>query len=166
MSKKTQQGSNKLQSNDSSNIVSIQDMADKAELNMLRLKIIQMEKDNTALGESLDKALNALEKKDQEIKHLQQLLHGAVPNLTPLAQPITDEEMIALRQLESLKLTAMSRDLTLEEIKKYDLLVKNKRLAQGNPTQIDAEFERLPSDINELKKLASKKSDESSSNDR
>lgn len=156
MSKKTQ--TPKPQSNDSSNnLVSIQDMADKAELNMLRLKVIQMEKDNTALGESLDKALHALEKKYQEIKHLQQLLHGAVPNLTTLAQPISDEEMIALRQLESLKLSAMTRELTLEEIKKYDLLVKNKRLAQGNPTQIDAEFERLPSDTTELKKLASRK---------
>ncbi len=159
MSKKPRNNNLHQVLNDSSNngLVSIQDLTDKAELNSLRLKIAQMEKDNTALGETLDKALKALESKEQEIKHLQTLLHGAVPNLTPLAHPISDEEMIALRQLESLKLTAMSRDLTLEEIKKYDLLVKNKRLAQGNPTQIDAEFERLPSDPSELKKLASKK---------
>lgn len=146
---------NKRNQNDSSEPISIVDLADRAELNTLRVKIIQLEKDNVALGQSLDKALNALDKKDAEIKHLQELLHGAVPNVTALTQPISDEEMIALRQLESLKLTAMSRDLTLEELKKYDILVKNKRLAQGNPTTIDADFQKLPENTDELKKLAS-----------
>jgi hypothetical protein len=138
-------------------VTSIQDMADKAELNMLRLKIIQMEKDSVALGQALEKALNALEKKDQEIKHLQELLHGVTPNVSVFPQHVSDEEIIALRQLESLKLSAMSRDLTLEEIKKFDLLVKNKRLSQGNPTTIDAEYEKLPTNNEDLKKLASRK---------
>lgn len=132
-------------------------MADKAELNTLRVRIAQMERDNVAMGEALDKALKALDKRDEEIRHLQTLLSGSVPNVVSLAQPVSDEEMIALRQLENLKLIAMSRDLTLEEIKKYDLLVKNKRLSQGSPTQIEAEFTKLPDNVTDLKKLASKK---------
>jgi hypothetical protein len=133
-----------------SNLVSIQDMADQAELNTLRIRLLQMEKDSVAMGDALNKALLALDKKDQEIRHLQELL-------TPFTQHVTDEEMIALRQLESLKIIAMSRDLTLEEIKKYDLLVKNKRLSQGSPTTIDADYEKLPSNTEDLKKLASRK---------
>lgn len=138
-------------------LVSIQDMADKAEINVLRLKVIQQEKDAVAMGQALDKALKALDRKDEEIKHLQTLLTSTAPNITIFPQIGSDEEIIALKQLESLKLSAMVRDLTLEEIKKFDLLVKNKRLSQGNPTTIDAEYEKLPSDSNELKKLASRK---------
>jgi hypothetical protein len=132
-------------------------MADQAELNTLRIRLLQMEKDSVAMGDALNKALLALDKKDQEIRHLQELLTGVVPNVTPFTQHVTDEEMIALRQLESLKIIAMSRDLTLEEIKKYDLLVKNKRLSQGSPTTIDADYEKLPSNTEDLKKLASRK---------
>lgn len=143
--------------NGEAGLISIADMADRAELNTLRLKVIQMEKDSVALGQALDKALNALNKKDEEIKHLQELLTGVTPNITTFPQNVTDEEIIALRQLESLKITAMTRDLTLEEIKKFDLLVKNKRLSQGSPTTIDAEYEKLPSNTDDLKKLASRK---------
>ena len=132
-------------------------MIDNAEVNTLRLKVLQMEKDNVALGEALDKALQALDKKDQEIKHLQTLLSGSAPNLHLFPQNIPDEEIIALQQLESLKLISATRDLTLEEIKKFDLLVKNKRLSQGSPTTIDAEFDKLPTSTDDLKKLASRK---------
>lgn len=132
-------------------------MIDNAEVNTLRLKVLHMEKDAVALGQALDKALHALENKDQEIKHLQALLAGSAPNLHIFPQNIPDEEIIALQQLESLKLISASRDLTLEEIKKFDLLVKNKRLSQGSPTTIDAEFEKLPNSMVDLKKLASRK---------
>lgn len=151
MSKKLPKDSSK------DSLVSIQGMADKAEINVLRLKVIQQEKDAVAMGQALDKALKALDRKDEEIKHLQTLLTSTAPNITIFPQIGSDEEIIALKQLESLKLSAMVRDLTLEEIKKFDLLVKNKRLSQGNPTTIDAEYEKLPSDSNELKKLASRK---------
>jgi hypothetical protein len=158
MSKKKSQDS-------SSKLTSISDLIDSGELNSLRLKVIQMEKDNVAMGQALDKALSALDKKDEEIKHLQTLLGGTAPNITTFPQTMTDEEIIALQQLEGLKIISATRDLTLEEIKKFDLLVKNKRLSQGNPTTIDAEFEKLPSNPDDLKKLASRKITVVKSND-
>lgn len=50
---------------------------------------------------------------------------------------VTDEETIARMQLQKLKDKVLSGGtLSLEEVKIYDLLVKNKRLAQGDATTI------------------------------
>ena len=61
---------------------------------------------------------------------------------------LSDEELIAQLQLERIKFKALEQELTLEEIKKYDLLVKNKRLAEGNPTVV-ADYKKLPENVSE-----------------
>lgn len=61
---------------------------------------------------------------------------------------VTDETVIAEIQLRLLKEKAMMGELTLEEIKKYDLLVKNKKLSEGSPTVI-ADYKKLPDNIKE-----------------
>ena len=47
-----------------------------------------------------------------------------------------------------IKQKAFAGELTLEEIKKYDLLVKNKKLSEGSPTII-ADYKRLPENVSE-----------------
>lgn len=73
--------------------------------------------------------------------------------------PVTDEEIIALKQLERLKKLALERELTLDEVKRMDLLVKNKRLAQGNATNINDNKKDLPKDVTpaQLIQIASRK---------
>lgn len=61
---------------------------------------------------------------------------------------LSDETIIAELQLGHIKTKAMMGELTLEEIKKYDLLVKNKKLSEGNPTMI-TNYKRLPENIEE-----------------
>lgn len=61
---------------------------------------------------------------------------------------VSDETVIAEIQLAMIKQKAFAGELTLEEIKKYDLLVKNKKLAEGSPTVI-ADYKRLPDNIEE-----------------
>ena len=50
---------------------------------------------------------------------------------------------IAMMQLELLKVKASDGLLTLEETKQYDLLCKNLNLLNGDPTSIDASYNRL-----------------------
>lgn len=61
---------------------------------------------------------------------------------------LSDEELIAQLQLERIKFKALEQELTLEEIKKYDLLVKNKRLAEGNATVV-ADYKKLPENVSD-----------------
>ena len=61
---------------------------------------------------------------------------------------LSDEELIAQLQLERIKFKALEQELTLEEIKKYDLLVKNKRLAEGNATVV-ADYKKLPDNVSD-----------------
>lgn len=106
------------------------------ETTVLRKRVSELEKHNVALGETVDRISKALDEKDSEIKHLQLMLGGSVPLISGGTNSITDEEIIAEQQLQRLKTKAQSGELTLEEVKKFDLLVKNKRLAQtGIPQQ-------------------------------
>lgn len=72
---------------------------------------------------------------------------------------LTDEEIIAVKQLERLKKMSMDRELTLDEVKRMDLLVKNKRLAQGAATNINGDKKDLPKDVTpkQLIQIASRK---------
>jgi len=88
-----------------------------------------------------DKKINEL---NYEIAHLQKLLADVVTPGSPSTLLPEDERIIADLQLNRLKQTAMTRDLTLEETKRYDLLVKNKFLSKGQATEI---VETLPKGV-------------------
>lgn len=121
MSKK-QKGSSKPQE-----IVQVQDLIPTRESILLEEnKRLQLE-----LNELKNKIENNSKKKEQAIKLI-----------------ITDEELIAQVQLERLKYKAMEQELTIEEIKKYDLLVKNKRLVEGNST-FNADYKKLPDNVSD-----------------
>lgn len=91
----------------------------------------------------------------EENKKLQLEINRLQKQLAEVRQPksstrliITDEDLITQTQLERIKFKAMEQELTLEEIKKFDLLVKNKKLSEGNPTVI-ADYKKLPDDVKE-----------------
>lgn len=144
--------------NDSSNIQSIDSVAVAMKEALLNDEIKQLQAHNVGLSQTIDKLLKQLEEKTNEIRHLQEMLMKSIPvigDITPMI--VSDEEVIAEYQLKALKSAAMMRDLTLDEVKRFDLLVKNKRLAQGNATTIEAQ-KNLPKNLSkeELLKIASK----------
>jgi cell division septum initiation protein DivIVA len=116
---KKQKGSSKLE------IVQVQDLVPTRESILLdENKRLQLE-------------LNELKNKIEQ---------NAKKKETPIKLIVTDEELIAQVQLERLKYKALEQELTIEEIKKYDLLVKNKRLVEGNST-FNADYKKLPDNV-------------------
>lgn len=116
-------------------------MEDVAELSVEQLKreIVSLKRENQAATKTIEKLLKDIHKKNEEIKHLKNLLETTAPVLklpvTENKSKISPEEEIAEIQLTKLNQIAKTRSLTLEETRMYDLLVKNKRLSQEKTLQ-------------------------------
>lgn len=111
----------------------------------LKLYIKKLETLNFGLNETVNKFITQLESKDAEISHLKAMLFEKVPTVSQsgLLLPVSDEEEIAQIQINKLRDSARIRELTLDEVKRYDLLVKNKLLAQAN-SATKVEGKKLP----------------------
>jgi vacuolar-type H+-ATPase subunit I/STV1 len=135
-------------------ISNISQIVDNIDINVLRRRVAELEKHNVALQLTIDKFTSELSKKDEEISHLQSMLGASVPllHVPNLSQAVSDEEIIAEQQLDRLKQKAKTTELTLEEVKKFDLLVKNKRLAQGASTS-NGEYKDVTNSSLNKKKL-------------
>lgn len=73
-----------------------------------------------------------------EVAHLKTLLINQVPVLAPVQSIIiTPEEGLIESQLKILSERAYTHELTLEEMKKVDLLLKNKKLISQKDDSID-----------------------------
>lgn len=147
---------NQESQNDSSKVIDINQLQE----NTLKTQVLQLENKCIVLAQSIDLLLKKLESKEEEVSQLKRILSQSVP-IVGQAVPIhiSDEEHIAEIQLQKLKENSRSRELTLDEIRKFDLLVKNKRLAQGSATEIEGKAKSLPKNIStsRLIELASKK---------
>ena len=97
-----------------------------------------------------------IKQRNDDLAHLKLIIEKT--NISNIILPLTDEEEIANLQLSKIKLLSRERALTLEEIKMYDLLVKNKRLAQGEVTDITGNRSLTSKSKSELLKIAVKKS--------
>lgn len=141
--------------------MNIHELAQSAAEKHLAESYIQLEKKAVALSETVQKLLKEIEAREEEITHLKQLLtSGGITSGNGLVtvSPMTDEELIADVQLRKLKEKAKVSELTLDEIRKYDLLVKNKRLAQGEVTTIQgSKVNEASKDKTSLLQIASKK---------
>jgi hypothetical protein len=116
-------------------------MDDVANLSIEQLKrdLLSLRRENQAAMKTIEKLLKDINKKNEEIQHLTELVANSVPLIAPpvviLENKISPEEEIAEIQLHKLNQIAKTRSLTLEETRMYDLLVKNKRLAQEKSIQ-------------------------------
>lgn len=157
-SKRHQPLSTEKQKN-TSNIVNIEEMAQAAIKEQKDNHIKELEKTNVALGQTVDKLMTELTRKEEFIKHLEQLLSGSAQIIrSDVIMYVSDEEQIVTKQLEYLKQQALVRPLTLDEMKMLDLAVKTKRLSQEKPTSIEGS-KRNPLSLiptNELLKIAAK----------
>lgn len=101
------------------------------------LEMVKLQRENRAAYKTIDKLIVENKKKDQEISDLKRLLESSVPVLVPqrlVKFEIPPEEEIAEVQLNKLREISRQRPFTVEEGRLYDILVKNKRLAQEKST--------------------------------
>lgn len=104
------------------NVIDINELKDVAEWRLYAESLFNA----LQKSEALSKQLN------EKIEHLESLLKATDNKLIPI--PI--EQLICELQIKMLHDAAMSRQLSLEETKRLDLLVKNLYLTKGQATEI------------------------------
>lgn len=126
----------------------------------LRRELVALKRENIAALKTVDRLLKDLNKKVEEITHLQILVSNTVPVVIPEKDLHVDSaEEIAQVQLDRLREASKKRVLTLEEVRMYDLLVKNKHITKEKiNSTVQAGSFRDVSDI-ELEKLLDKPSE-------
>lgn len=136
---------------DDSKTKSIEDFPDSASYNVF-------------VGEQLQEAYRVNNELHKKIKHLEGLLMAVVDSNKGDATKliITPEEIIADLQIQRLVEISQVRSMTLDEVRQYDLLVKNKRLAMSQPTTIEADVSKVEkiTDVKLLAEIASLKIEE------
>lgn len=114
--------------------------SDISELSTEQLKkeLIILKRENHAALLTIDRLLIDLNKKREQVEHLETLITKNVPVIkkenNKISVIISPEEEIAQVQLERLRQSSLNRTLTLEEVRTFDLLVKNKRLVLDEST--------------------------------
>lgn len=111
---------------------------------------------------ALQGAVEKIKKLEEEITHLQQLLATTTELVTsPKVEKIikTPELAIVEAQIEILQNRALQKELTLEEVKVLDLLIKNKRLLTGEATTIEGEKKKVKNQYTEAELVALAKKD-------
>ena len=113
----------------------------------LRVEFEDMNKKYDLIKSEFEKLTKEIDNKNDTIDALKRRVNGDTSIVVPRAQ-VSPEEVIAETQLKLLEERAMRQTLTLEEIKIYDLLVKNKRLTLGQSTE-NASYRVLPANTDE-----------------
>lgn len=100
--------------------------------------------------------LKIIEKLQAENAMLKEKLSNAqaLPSIPNFGGRVSSEEMICIEQIEILKNKSVGRELTLEEVKKLDLLNKNLRLAREQATQVIDTMDYQSMSTEELEQLA------------
>jgi hypothetical protein len=116
----------------------VADLEEFKSIDQLKRELTSLKRENNAAMTTINKLLKDISQKNEEVKHLQSLVSQTVPVIKkdspPIITTLTAEEEVAILQLERLRQAAKNRTLTLEEVRMFDLLVKNKRLTQDEST--------------------------------
>lgn len=123
---------------------------------------------NVALNEFNNKLMLQLADKDKQITHLQDLLvsGSGVPLIggEGLVSASPELQLIEV-QLKKLQATALTRELTLDEVKRFDLYIKNKNLINQAPTEIPGRAKQPAKQLTkeQLVQVAAKKTSQENS---
>lgn len=119
-------------------IKSVETNVSELSIEQLKKEVISLRRENHAAMLTIDRLLKEQNNKLEQIKHLENLISQNVPVIKKVNEKLTiaisSETEIAEIQLERLRQASKTRALTLEEIRAYDLLVKNKRLVLDEST--------------------------------
>ena len=88
-------------------------------------------------SEQLTKIVDKLQQENAFLKEKLNQLESFAKNGPSLGiQKVATEELICMEQIEILRNKSHGRELTLDEVKRLDLLVKNLRLSREQATQV------------------------------
>ncbi len=122
----------------------------KNELNDILKEKCQM------LSQAVDHLQNQLNIKEEEILMLKSQINQSNTGLITMILP-SEEELIIESQIRILKNNGgLQKEMSLDEIKKLDLLIKNKKLVKTPDTPIESENSLSNKSQSELIKIASK----------
>lgn len=75
---------------------------------------------------------------EEQVAHLKEMLTEAMPLISTEKIIVTPEEALIDQQIKILNDRSLGRELTLEDIKKLDLLIKNKNILKEETKTIEA----------------------------
>jgi hypothetical protein len=97
-----------------------------------------MEFDENVLGMEKELEIKALRTQitdlEKEVTKYKILMQEAEIEVN--GEGITDEEIICVQQIAKLRAEASERDLSKDEVQKFDILHKNLKLARGEDTRV------------------------------
>lgn len=108
----------------------------------------------------LQEKLSSLELENKQLKDLLVHTNKDVYVNKAIQIDITSEESIIVEQIDFLRQASMVRVLSIEEIKKLDILIKNLNLIKSQPTTIVGEAKPLNITEAKLIEIAAHKEDE------
>lgn len=117
-------------------------MSEKS-LAVIKTENLELVRENTALKETITQLLHEI----QRLRNLE-----PANRETPLAA--TPEERIVQTQIEQFDAIAKTRQLTLEEIRAFDLLIKNQKLINENKKPKDVPPAEESDNVVELMRIA------------
>lgn len=114
-----------------SNLIDIKDLK-KEFLEKTKLKEIRVfaEKQQEFIQNLIDQNKALVDK----VNHLESMLLSSKSNVVRME--ITSEELICMEQIDLLRGKSASRELSLDEVKRLDLLIKNLRLIREESTEV------------------------------
>jgi hypothetical protein len=95
-------------------------------------KSVELQEYTDKLFATVNQLTQENEQLKAELSHLKNLLNAIPKGNLLSAQPLTEEELICLEQITRLKNSSEQRELTLDEVKKLDLLHKNLKIIRDN----------------------------------
>lgn len=118
---------------------------------------IELKEYATTLFQGLKRSTELLQQKEDEIKHLKELLAKSIPligsdNHSTIKIIKTTEEIIIEAEIEKLREVSQQRPLNLNETKQLDIYIKNLRLLQ-NKGDIDSESSKNKDKYSDAKLL-------------
>jgi hypothetical protein len=93
-------------------------------------------KELEVFSEAQQKLIEQLQTENNQLKEKLSHLETVMRNSKLAAQRLSPEEIICMEQIEILKSKSVNRELSLDEVKRLDLLVKNLRLIREQSTQV------------------------------
>jgi hypothetical protein len=80
--------------------------------------------------------IETLQKENKELREQLYILQKNIGSQSNALSPVSSEELVCIQQISILHSKSAMRELSLEEVKKLDLLIKNVRLIRQQATEV------------------------------
>lgn len=111
-------------------------MSNIVDINTLKNQFLQAEtlEDWKQFANTQNELIVSYQKEIEVLRLKNRQLEAMLINKTNLITELSPEENICIQQIDRLEKTSLTRELTLEEVKRLDLLVKNMKLIREEST--------------------------------